>query len=90
MNRFLEMLSTLRLGDRGASLIRTGVPIAVGSGAAWLAQRTGYPGVVPDLGPFAAWVAGFGYYAGVRELERRWPKFGILLGVPAQPAYERR
>jgi len=29
----------------------------------------------------------FGWYAAVRFLESRWPKVGVLLGVPVAPTY---
>lgn len=31
---------------------------------------------------------GLGYYALVRWLEGRWPRLGLLLGVPVRPSYE--
>jgi len=24
----------------------------------------------------------------VRQLEQRWPRFGVLLGIPKQPTYQ--
>lgn len=35
----------------------------------------------------AAFVVAFAYYVAVRALEARWPKLGVLLGVPAEPHY---
>lgn len=32
-------------------------------------------------------VAGMAYYAAVHALEKRWPKLGVLLGVPTAPVY---
>lgn len=34
-----------------------------------------------------AFVVAFAYYVIVRALEARWPKLGVLLGVPAKPEY---
>lgn len=32
-------------------------------------------------------IAGMAYYAAVHALEKRWPKLGVLLGVPNAPTY---
>jgi hypothetical protein len=74
------------------SLIRTLAPILAG----WLVS---IPAAGPLLqllgvhdGPSAsaavAGVLGTAYYALVRVLESRWPKLGVLLGVPAPPSYQ--
>lgn len=71
------------------SLIRTYVPLGVGVLVSWLASI----GISVDSTATAALVAGLGavaagaWYALARLLERRWPKLGVLLGVPAAPAY---
>src|SRR5690606_30686854 len=74
------------------SLIRTWVPVAVGSLVAWLISI----GIELDAETQAGLVVGltgllvFAYYGIVRALERRWPWVGYLLGVPAEPTYDRR
>ena len=76
----------MNLSDYGRSLIRTFVPLVVGSFVAWLATR----GVEIDrntligiLDPILATA----YYAGVRAIEKRWPRAGWLLGAPGAPSY---
>lgn len=39
------------------------------------------------IASLAAFVVAFVYYVVVRALEARWPKLGVLLGVPAKPHY---
>lgn len=74
------------------SLIRTYVPVAVGAALAWLLTL----GVQVDAEAQAGLVTGLtgvliaAYYAVARALERRWPWVGYLLGVPAEPTYDRR
>lgn len=72
--------------DYGRSVIRTIVPIIVGSLIAWLAAR----GVKVDestiLPAVDAVVAG-AYYALIRLVERKYPKAGWLLGSPGAPSY---
>lgn len=76
--------------DQIISLIRTFVPIAVGSFIGWLTLRTGI--AVPDEASngltlfFVAILSGL-YYTLARALEAKWPWFGLLLGAPAQPVY---
>lgn len=70
------------------SLIRTYVPLLVGSGLIWLANQLG----IGDLDVTGAQsvavsiVVGL-YYLGARLLERRWPEAGVLLGHRTQPTY---
>lgn len=74
------------MNDYFVSLIRTVVPVAVGSLLGWLAVR-GFE--VPE-GPVREAVVGLciaGYYAAVRAAERRWPALGVLLGRRAEPVY---
>lgn len=78
------------MNDYALSLIRTWVPIAVGSVLSWLAVKYGI--AVPEsisnevtVGLTAALIAG--YYALVRGLEKRWPAFGKLLGAAKKPVY---
>jgi hypothetical protein len=82
----------MNISDFVTSWIRTAVPAAVGFAITWLA---GALNVVVD-GNTANGVIGFCvlvvtgvYYLLVRALEARVPAFGVLLGVPKQPAYER-
>lgn len=76
----------MNLSDYVRSLIRTFVPLVVGSFVAWLATR----GVQIDrntligiLDPILATA----YYAGIRAIEKRWPRAGWLLGAPGAPSY---
>lgn len=71
------------------SLIRTAVPAAVGAVLSWLALR-GLNVPASDresITAAATFVVLLAYYAAVRALEKRWPKLGVLLGVPAAPSY---
>ena len=73
------------LSDTLVSFIRTGVPVVVGAVVAYLSKH----GLDIDLDPFAATALAISlYYALVRALEKRWPVFGFLLGVPKEPAYK--
>lgn len=78
------------MNDYVLSLVRTWVPVAVGSVLSYLAVRFGI-GVDEDVsnqitvGVTAVVVAA--YYALVRALEARWPWFGKLLGAKRAPAY---
>lgn len=71
------------------AVIRTVVPMLVTLLTSWLARND----VVVDGESQAALVGvislivGTGYYTLVRELERRWPKAGWLLGSPHAPVY---
>lgn len=74
------------MNDYIVSLIRTVVPVAVGSLLGWLAVR----GFELPEGPVREAVVGLciaGYYALVRLAERRWPPLGLLLGKRAEPVY---
>lgn len=72
------------------SLIRTNVPIVVGTVLSWLATK----GLNIDESAAAGLVAGLTgvlislYYVVVRTLEKRFPKFGVLLGVASKPTYK--
>ncbi len=50
-------------------------------GGAWLEVDGEAVTTLAVLGVFAV------YYAAARELEKRWPSFGWLLGSPKQPTY---
>lgn len=72
------------IGDFVASLIRTYVPLLVGMLVAWgvLPADSSEPAIVTLTG-----LASGAYYLGARLLERRWPIFGWLLGLPKAPTY---
>ena len=76
--------------DYVLSVIRTYVPIAVGSFLTFLAVRFGleFPADLEDELSIAmvAVVSGL-YFAAVRALERRWPWLGWFIGAPRQPTY---
>ncbi|CAM3433971.1 hypothetical protein [Stackebrandtia soli] len=77
------------MSDYLVSLIRTWVPVAVGSVAAWLTAH----GVDLNTATTTALttggtaVAAAVYYAAARALERRWPAAGYLLGTKRPPTY---
>ena len=77
------------MSDTIVSLIRTYVPVIVGAVVAWVCRKLGW--VTPDTAQlataFTALVIG-AYYGLARALEKKWPAFGYLLGVPKEPAYE--
>ncbi|MFD0854442.1 hypothetical protein ACFQ07_19560, partial [Actinomadura adrarensis] len=70
------------MNDYVVSLIRTWVPLAVGSALTWLATETG---IVLDeqTGAMANTVAvalvTAAYYTGARAIEQRWPRTGRAL-----------
>jgi hypothetical protein len=72
------------------SLVRTWVPILIGTALSWLAVTHGIV-VDPDIQNQAvavvtALVIG-AYYAIVRWIEVRFPQIGWLLGTAKQPGY---
>lgn len=76
------------------SLIRTAVPIIVGSllslpGASWLVSALGITGDAArqQLATLLTFALSFLYYAIARAIESRWPKAGVLLGVAKAPTY---
>lgn len=78
----------MTLSDYFVSLVRTGVPVAVGLVLAKLAAATG---ITVDVGlaePVVTGLAVGGYYAVVRALEARWPVFGWMLGYAVKPTYD--
>lgn len=78
------------LSNYMASLIRTGVPIAVGFLLTWLSSTLHFvinPGSEPGLVALAVFLVSSAYYALVRLLEKKWPKLGALLGYPEKPVY---
>jgi hypothetical protein len=76
--------------DLGASYVRTGVTIAVGTGIAWLARRAH---IIIDPATSDGVTAAFtsatigAYYLVVRALETKVPAFGWLLGLAKLPTY---
>lgn len=71
------------------SAIRTYVPIIVGAVIGWLASL----GIEVDeaaINGLTAFLSGLGaalYWTLVRIVERRFPRFGALLGAPGEPVY---
>lgn len=72
------------------SITRTLVPAVVG----WIVAGLALVGITVPTSE-RDWIAGgvtFAaagiWYVGVRALEARWPKLGVLLGVPAKPVYQ--
>lgn len=69
------------------SIIRTTVPVLVGSAVSWLAVRNIHvdSSVVAS---FTVWLVTVGYYLTARICERLVDsRFGWLLGVPGEPSY---
>lgn len=78
------------MSDYVTSLVRTWVPVAVGSAVTWLGSTAdivvGDDATQGGIMFFTALVTG-AYYALARLLERKFPWAGILLGKPSQPNY---
>ena len=72
------------------SLVRTYVPILVGSVLSFLAVKYGFA-VEPDVqNQLVAGLTGVviaAYYLLVRLLERKFPQLGVLLGSTQKPVY---
>jgi len=77
------------MSDLFISLIRTWVPIGVGSVLAWLSTKGVEVSEETKLAAVAALTGVLGsiYYAIARVLESRWPVFGLLLGKRKTPTY---
>jgi hypothetical protein len=73
------------MNDTIVSLIRTWVPVAVGTVIAFLANR-GFDIELNQNAVVAIVIAL--YYALARAAEKQWPALGWLLGVPKEPAYQ--
>jgi hypothetical protein len=71
------------------SIIRTAVPYLVGLivSAFTFAGVTVSDELRASLVSLVTFVIGTVYYVGVRFLEKKWPKIGVLLGVPTPPVY---
>lgn len=77
------------MNDTLVSLIRTWVPILVGSALTWLSTALDITDF--DTTGVATAVTGLViaiYYAVVRIAEKRWPVVGIFLGKRTQPTYD--
>lgn len=80
--------------DKLISLIRTFVPILVGTLSAWLVSKgiqlpaEAYGGLESFLIEVLSVLTATAYYAIVRWLESKWPKLGWLLGYAAAPEYK--
>lgn len=78
----------MTLKDYLASLVRTVVPFLVGLVLAKVSiDQFGVDS--ETLKAVITTVAAGGYYAGVRALEAKWPKVGVLLGWAVAPSYEK-
>lgn len=78
------------MNDYVLSLVRTWVPVAVGSVLAWLASLGLDLGAEAQVGlvTFLTGLCIAVYYALARGLERRWPALGtLLLGSSSKPVY---
>lgn len=72
------------------SLIRTYVPIIVGSTLSFLAVKYGLAVDVSIQNELTAGLTGVviaAYYLVARLLERQFPQFGVLLGSTQKPVY---
>jgi len=69
------------------SRIRTFVPLAAGAVIVWIEHELAVEIDDAAVIPVVYMVTVAAYYEIVRRLERRWPKWGWLLGYPSEPAY---
>lgn len=78
------------MSDLVVSLIRTYVPVVVGTVIAWLVAQgiDVTPETEVQLVAGLTGIISAAYYGVVRLLERRWPVVGYLLGSKKQPTYE--
>ena len=82
----MTMSGTTEMTDLARSIIRALVPIGVGLGTSLLA----HVGIKsPDLVAAIGAVVASAYAAGIRWLERRYPRVGRFLGVKGAPTYPR-
>ena len=75
------------MNDQLVALVRTVVPAVVGLLLAAAAKANIDIDGAALNGVVDALVIGV-YYVAVRQLEQRWPRFGVLLGIPKQPTYQ--
>lgn len=74
------------MGDQITSIIRTVVPVIVGTAISWLARR----GIDVDgaaIGQALTVIIIGAYYAAARWAEGRWARAGWLLGAAKVPTY---
>lgn len=74
------------MSDNVTSIIRTVVPVIVGTAISWLARK----GIDVDGAAVAQAITVIiigAYYAAVRWAENRWPRAGWLLGSAKAPTY---
>ena len=70
-------------------ITRTAIPYLVG----WLVSLFALSGAdltaqaQADIGAFLTFAIGTLYYVAVLWLEKRWPRVGVLLGIPKPPTY---
>lgn len=78
------------MSDQLTSYIRTLVPTLVGAIIAFLAEKGINVPIDIQTATTALLTALFAvlYYIIVRKLESKWPKLGVLLGVPSAPTYK--
>ena len=71
------------------SIVRTGVPLAVGVLVTWLVQRLGFAELdTATSGALVSGVAAWVYYTVIRFLEvYASPKWGYILGIGRLPVY---
>lgn len=74
-----------------SSVIRTWVPIIIGTAVAWLSAHAGF--VLDESSQAGLIAATTGsaigiYYAVVRWAEQKFPQIGWLLGLAKPPTYE--
>lgn len=76
------------------SLIRTAAMLAVGfvlslPGVPWLLDvlNVTTERATEVVGALVTLALAYVWYVLVRALERRWPKLGVLLGIPVAPVY---
>lgn len=77
------------MSNQITSYIRTAVPLLIGSIVAWLSRKGVHASDAQVAFATAGltFIVGMVYYIIVRKLEARWPKLGVLLGVPTKPVY---
>ena len=78
------------MNDQVTSVIRTAVPLAVGSFSTWLLSLgiTLPKTAVEGLTSLLVFLLGSAYYVIARKLEQKDARWGYLLGKPSQPIYK--
>lgn len=81
----LALLAQTKVRAYLKAVVRTFVPVVVGTVVGVVSQRTGAdPATVT---PYVVGSAALAYYAVVHALEHKWPKVGVLLGWIGAPSY---